>query len=383
MLNLKSLILFVLISFSLQDNNCLIYFERCQQKPTTVTIANCIRGYSNNNENNVKTEYCYECQDGYVRSNDRKKCIKIESPIQFCINHYSDSEDKLRCSECDSNHALSYDQKSCEAVTNKIENCIRYSLDSEGNPLCDGCKTDYFRSYDRKSCIEFKNCDDFNNYDYEEHDYCEECNEGYALSYNEKSCEKFENCYKLAEGNKRCSECFGNFHPNAEGKCERTLCEDYDTNDVCTKCYEGYYLDKDKNCQKIAIEYCLKADSKGEKCISCQGGINPDTDGKCNLPSPLIKGCIKYKSDGKCDTCQPNDYKLTNDGGCHFIECKEGENKYEYCAKCKAGYFEGEDANDNDICIGYDGSMDTPSSDSSSRNKVECALLIFILALLI
>ena len=176
---------------------------------------------------------------------------------------------------------------------------------------------------------------------------------------------------------------FRTFHPNAEGKCERTLCEDYDTNDVCIKCYEGYYLDKDKNCQKIAIEYCLEADSKGEKCTSCQGGINPDANGKCNLPSPLIKGCTKYSSDGKCDTCQSNDYKLTNDGGCQFIDCKEGENKYEYCAQCKAGYDEARDDDDNTICIGYDGSMDTSSSDSSSRNKVEYALLIFILALLI
>jgi len=383
MLKLKSLILFVLISFSLQDNNCLIYFETCEEKPTTITIANCIKISYSYNENNEKTEYCKECQDGYVRSNDRKKCIKIENPIQYCIEHNSDSEDKLICSECDSNHVPSNNQKSCEDVPNKIENCIIYSIDSEGKSLCDECKTDYFHSNDRKSCLEFKNCRNFINYYEGENEYCDKCNYGYALSYNGKSCEKFENCYKLAEGNKKCSECVDNFHPNAEGKCERTLCEDYDTNDVCIKCYEGYYLDKDKNCQKIAIEYCLEADSKGEKCISCQGDINPDANGKCNLPSPLIKGCIKYKSDGKCDTCQQNDYKLTNDGGCQFIECKEGENKYEYCAKCKAGYFDGEDANDNDICIGYDGSMDTPSSDSSSRNKVECALLIFILALLI
>ena len=377
MLNLKSLILFVLISFSLQDNNCLIYFEKCKGK---ISIANCISGHSYNNGNNGKTEYCEKCADGYVSSNDGKTCIHIENSIQYCIEHSSNYEDKLICSECDTNHALSYDKKSCGAVTNKIDNCIRYSLDSEGKLLCDECKTDYFPSYGGKSCIEFKNCGDFNND--EENEYCEECNEGYALSDNGKSCEKFENCLKLAEGNKKCSDCVYNFHPNAEGKCERTLCKEYDTKNVCTECFGGYYLDKDKNCQKIAIEYCLDADSNGEKCTLCQGGINPDAKGKCNLPSPLIKGCTKYKSDGKCDTCRSDDYKLTNDGGCQFIECKEGENKYEYCAQCKAGYDDSKDANDNEICIGYDGSMDT-SSDSSSRNKVECALLIFILALLI
>ena len=97
----------------------------------------------------------------------------------------------------------------------------------------------------------------------------------------------------------------------------------------------------------------------------------------------MIKGCIQYGSDGKCTQCERNynAYEL-KDGTCQFKECKEGEKKFEYCDECKVGYFEGEDANDNDICIGYDGSMDT-SSDSSSRNKVEYALLIFILALLI
>ena len=48
---------------------------------------------------------------------------------------------------------------------------------------------------------------------------------------------------------------------------------------------------------------------------------------------------------------------------------------------CKVGYYRDEDEYDNYICIGYDGSRDT-SSDSSSRNKVESSLLIFILALL-
>ena len=380
MLNLKCLILLVLISFSLQDKNCLIYFEKCE-KPSTITISNCISGYSSNDENNELTEYCDECQVGYVPSYDMKKCIHIENSIQYCIEHSSDSEDKLQCSKCDTNHALSNDRKSCSTVPNQIENCISYSLVSEDNSLCDECKTDYFLSYDRKSCIEFKNCDDFNNN--QDNEYCEECNNGYALSYDGMSCKQFENCKKLAEGNKKCSECVDNFHPNAEGKCERTQCEDYDENDVCTKCYEGYYLDNDKNCKKISIEYCLDADSKGEKCISCLGDINPDANGKCNLPSPLIKGCKSYGSNGKCTTCESNYYKATNDGGCQLIECKEGEYKYEYCAICKAGYFDTRDDDDNHICMGYDGSTDTSSSNFSSRNKVEYALIIFILTLFI
>ena len=380
MLNLKSLILFVLISFSLQDKNCLIYFERCEKKPSTISISNCISSYYDKNENDEKTEYCDECKDGYVLSYDGINCIPIENPIQYCIEYISDSEDILQCSKCDTNHALSNEGKRCTSLTNHIENCIHYHLDSEGNLFCDECKTDHFYSIDRKSCIEFKNCEDFR---YEENAYCYKCNNGYALSHDKRSCKQFENCYKLAEGDKKCSECYNSlFHLNTEGKCERTQCKKYVEN-VCTECYEGYYLDNNKNCKRIPIENCLEADSKGEKCISCLRGCNRDANGKCNLPSPLIKGCIEYGSDGKCTTCKSVDYERTNDGGCQLIECEEGEYKYEYCAKCKAGYFDFEDKDDKHICMGYDGSMDTSSSDSSSRNKVEYALLIFILALLI
>ena len=122
--------------------------------------------------------------------------------------------------------------------------------------------------------------------------------------------------------------------------------------------------------------------------------IPPDSEGKCNLPSTLIKGCIEYSSDGKCTKCYDqnnNKYKLNSNGGFDFVGCDEQtEYKYEYCRTCKVGYYRDEDENYNYICIGYDGSRDTSSSgsgsgssDSSSRNKVEYALLIFILTFLI
>ena len=91
------------------------------------------------------------------------------------------------------------------------------------------------------------NCDYLN-----EKGECEECFTGYAVTYDGKSCKQFEGCKKLAEGNEKCSECDNDenhkyFRLNSEGKCERTQCENYD-NDVCTGCFEGYYLDDKKNC---------------------------------------------------------------------------------------------------------------------------------------
>ena len=333
-----------LFSFSLQDNNCLIYFETCggedeKDEPYKGKIDNCVYGYTDDEGK----EICYDCKNGYYLSMERDNCTKVEAEKQ-------------------------------------IEKCLRYSFNGE-ELYCDYCDKGYITSIDRKSCKESKNCQYLSTNDKGE-EICGECDKGYALTYDQKSCKQVENCKKLAQGDEKCSECVRYFHPNSEGKCERTLCEKYDNN-VCYECYEGYYLGDDKKCQKITIENCLRLDTSKAKCISCVGGIPPDANGKCTLP--LIKGCIEYYDNGKCKECddEDDDYELTKDGTCKFIECN-GKQKYEYCRICKAGYYlKEEDNSDNEFCMGYDGSRDTSSTDSSSRNKVESALLIFILALLI
>ena len=47
MFKIQTLIFFALISFSLQDSNCLVYYEKCeeQEEAYPVKIANCKFGY--------------------------------------------------------------------------------------------------------------------------------------------------------------------------------------------------------------------------------------------------------------------------------------------------------------------------------------------------
>lgn len=160
---------------------------------------------------------------------------------------------------------------------------------------------------------------------------------------------------------------------------------------------------------KISIENCLELDENNEKCSTCIGDILPDANGRCNLPSPLIKGCSSYNINGKCLDCDKDGgYELTSDGTCKFNGCEEGYSKLEYCAICKPGYHQNKYGY---TCYGYDGSVDVSSdsieydgsldllsdyikysgnldissdiSDFSLKNKVEYGLLIFILTLLV
>ena len=377
MLYLKSLILLVCISFSLQDNNCLIYFESCEEKEKPISIAHC-KDSSFEDRGDGEKEYCKQCENNYAVSNDRKSCIKVENPIDHCAYHYLVSEGVFICSGCEKGYATSNDQKSCVKVENPIDHCTYHFLMPEGQYGCNSCDDEFILSDDRKSCKEFKNCESFY-YDGGKY-YCSYCKKGYALSFDGNSCKQFDNCYKLEQGDKKCSKCSDeHFHLNADGICERTLCEEYDEKDVCEKCFPGYYL-KDNQCEKITIPNCFELDEKNEKCKTCLA-IKPDADGNCKLPSTLIKGCVQYDNNGQCSQCDYDDYEKTADGkSCKLKECKTGEEKMSYCAACKIGYYMEEDDNDEDFCMGYDGSRDTSSS---IRNKVEYALLVFALLLLI
>ena len=381
MLNLKSLILLICFSLSLQDNNCLVYFEYCEEKEEEkpISIAHCKDRYFNDNGDGEQ-EYCYQCESNYAASNDRRSCIKVENPIEHCTYHYLVSEGVFSCSSCEKGYITSNDEKSCIKIEKPIDHCASYNLISEGEYSCNSCEVDFIPSDDRKSCKESKNCE----YSYHdgEKSYCSSCKKGYVLSFDRKSCKQFDNCDKLEQGDTKCSKCSDeHFHPNADGICERTLCKEYDAKDVCEKCFPGYYL-KDNQCEKITIPNCSELDEKNEKCKTCLGGvIKPDADGKCNLPSTLIKGCVQYDNNGQCSQCKYDDYEKTADGkSCKLKECKTGEEKKEKCAMCKIGYYREEDDNDEYFCMGYDGSRDTSSS---IRNKVEYALLVFALLLLI
>lgn len=252
-----------------------------------------------------------------------------------------------------------------------VANC-QYGVGSN----CYQCKSGYALSQDYKSCVQFSGCE----YTvYGDNTKCATCSDGYALSDDKKECIKFDNCYRLVTGdNKKCDQCFDHYHPNKDGKCERTLCSvyEYSNKDVCGTCFDGYYLNKDKNCVEITIENCLRVDSNDNtKCTYCVGGYAVD-NGKCIVPSTLIKGCIQYDKNGKCTSCD-SDYEGPKTDGTCTLTCGANEKKENYCYYCKKGFYL--DKYD-DICTSYvDGSKDTSSSLDKS---LDYALLIFILALL-
>ena len=200
---------------------------------------------------------------------------------------------------------------------------------------------------------------------------CNHCKDGFAITSDEQSCKSFQHCERLEEGDEKCKECEYLFHPNNEGQCEKTFCTGYNEN-ICINCIDGYYLNAEKECIKIPISECNKYD--GEKCTECLDGDDAKEDGTCNQHE-WIEGCTKYQN-GKCIEC--DEFYTPKNEKCEFKSCKSGQKVYEFCLICQAGYRH----DDDNICVGYDGSKDAPTS-SSKNNKAEFAWIILILAFLI
>ena len=177
---------------------------------------------------------------------------------------------------------------------------------------------------------------------YEDKDKCESCYYGYAVSYDQKSCIPYLNCAILEQGNKLCHECYPSFYFNGTA------------------------------CKKIDINHCNYWDET--KCTGCADYTYLD-NGRCSIPTKTIDGCDEYEADGKCRYC--NDYyNKKEDGTCEFQGC-QNEQPVEYCGNCELGY----ELDEKDgKCKPY---SEYVEGSYSNKNKVDLALIILILSLII
>ena len=226
MLNLKTLILLALISFSIQFEHCYVTNENCldgapssgSYTPPTTTIQNCVSELDN---------ICYGCKEGFVPSTNGKSCIS--SPHCNKIE-----EDDKKCKKCETH----------------------YHPNSNGQ-----CE--------RTLCSSYKN-----------NDVCDDCYEGYYLKGTECKRITIPHCLKWDET--KCTECDFYATLTDDGKCTVRSnlikgCYSYDNDGKCTYCdgYHGYTLNNNGGCDS------KKCNNRREYCGVCETGYYIDLDGKC------------------------------------------------------------------------------------------------------
>jgi len=231
MFNLKYVLLLALISYTLQDIHCLATVEYCEEEEDDgkddydgggITHCEYAEGGS-----------CYNCEDGYAASYDRKSCISFQN-----CNYMEEGNKK--CSQCQSYY-----------YPNSEGQCERTLCDNhDDNGMCTHCYSGYYLK--NKECIKITI------------PYCKEVDE---------------------KDDTKCIRCVSTLAKPVDGKCIAPTtwiegCEEYDTNGKCISCYEEDYYTKSGDTCKF-ISSCPKGTTYIKSCDVCEAGFTDDDDGWC------------------------------------------------------------------------------------------------------
>ncbi|EDR28439.1 protein serine/threonine kinase, putative [Entamoeba dispar SAW760] len=358
-------------------------------------------------ENNEKGKMCKRCESGYGFNSDKSACIQCSGVIDqlgYCV--LCEDKNCLVCNEtnycikCISNSYILrngictyFDDTNClfknEIIgcencktsisltgicSNKSQNemCSFYYKTSNTNEICNYYYHNQNNIMINGICTTNINCKTQIGND------CVECNDGYYLKNNncikcESHCNK---CY-LSNNGSICYLCEENYGL-INGECkllDEIHCSSIEKEKTfCSDCNKQYYLDNNRNCQKITINDCIYS-RDNINCLKCSsnkiltrnnngeftcGKILPD-----NCEQSNENGCLRCsdgffllnnecsKCDDNCNTCYGTKtqcitcnfgYTLDTNYHCNFIgeqvkKCKTFLPNAQGCAVCKDGYY--------------------------------------------
>jgi len=274
--------------------------------------------------------------------------------------------------------------------------CPDYNLICTGSVICN----DMFDCISKKSV---ENTDTFN-YDYDiittqdSSTYIEaEIIIGHELSENKNTCPLYcSQCNK----SKQCIKCGKNFVLKGN-ICENKIknCIEYNDDEICKKCKDGYVLVKDKNNDKYCIEgsqlgeqyyletegdisYYIKCSDAFDHCLSCTSTSCTECINNYGLfDDGTSKTCVDLSTNKYYYDSEHSEYKLCSDkiDGCGTCSKKGNE---VYCIQCLENYaivygepetcsLESDLKNDNSLFKDNDGKY-YPCSDSRFHNVENC-----------
>ena len=249
-------------------------------------IEHCI--YSTN-END-----CIECEDNYCYNQREKKCFLSEDIFTNCRVA---NEILSHCFLCKSDFYLNQTDNLCYSNKEKGD-FYKCEITNYNSKNCFRCIKGYYMGYKYNRCSSINGCE------YSEDDnICLECHELYCFDANNGKCirndeVKFEDkifyyrCNRTNKEGNACEECLDGFTLNEKGQCiDKINCKE-EKDGVCIKCppneedrpFHYHCLNNVLGCVETFLENCLECDDilNFEKCTKCIEGyeINKDTN-KC------------------------------------------------------------------------------------------------------
>lgn len=282
--------------------------------------------YPNCEKANVGGENCEVCQTGYVLVNEF-----CEKPRILNCETYDSGLDYQRCLVCIDEFKL----VSNKCVQGHVDNCKTYN----NAEVCLQCKNDYALvslANSQQVCLRINeelNCQvlDTTKLNATQQLECTTCKEGYAPTIDNKLFEKYvcqnitpvTNC-KLYDTESlpilssfKCIECESQFYLNNNTCIGRmvttTNCAEYSkVNDFCTVCEDGFYLSNEKACINYprGIYGCIEYKNE-ETCVSCDKNMYLSGT-TCNTVTNALENCMYYKDNSTCRKCKFNYFLQEN-----------------------------------------------------------------------
>ena len=243
-----------------------------------------------------KYNNCLECEDNYYFNKEDNLCKIAEGKLSNCkiVN-------KGYCERYKDNYYLNQTDNLCYSNQEKgpFYKCAITDVYAE---YCMTCIKDYYTGYIDNKCSKVLGCEISEN-----EDRCLQCNEYYCLNIKTGKCEDndiindedkkyYYRCNRTNEEGDSCETCIQGFELNKNGLCiNESLCQEKE-DDNCIRCKnndEYYCLNEYFGCVETRLQNCLECNNilELETCTKCYDGYVIDKFGDCTE--------IKIKGDNK------------------------------------------------------------------------------------
>ena len=233
-----------------------------------------------------KNNKCLECENHYYFDKNENLCKIAEGNLTNCkIVNYG------YCGRCKDNYYLNQTDHLCYSNQEKgpFYKCAITDVYAE---YCMTCIKDYYAGYIDNICSKVFGCEISEN-----EERCLQCSEYYCLNVKTGKCEDndiindetikyYYRCNRTNEEGDSCETCIQGFELNKNGLCiNESFCQEKE-DDNCIRCkndYELYCLNKYFGCIETRIENCLECNDilKIEECTKCYDGYEMDRFGDC------------------------------------------------------------------------------------------------------
>ena len=233
--------------------------------------------------------FCTQCEENYYYDFTEKKCQKAEGIFENCKTGYSVSS----CQDCLDDFYFNQTDSLCYS-NQEIDNfykCKRVSWYGKCNYCVDGY---YVGNIDNK-CSKIEGCALSEN-----ENKCLECDTFYycldsktgKCEYNDEVFDEekkfYYRCNKTNKESTACEECYSGFTLNENGLCvDEENCEEKNEDNTCKKCVDergSFCLNDIFGCVKVlGYTYCLECNNIFDffNCTKCFDGYSLDKYGGC------------------------------------------------------------------------------------------------------